>query len=615
MVNTYRILLLFLILILPNAIFCQIEGERCFTLDNLISLVNQHSYNEDSSAIRLIRDKGFQWSSDTISYEYIDKNITLHYQSSNVFYDNINWSRPSIIIFASNDGLCNIVKMRLNKSLCPYSMRSEFDNNNFHPSNGGQQYHGHSMLNDKPNYYEIDYYEDSTDIEMIIKNKGELDEYTQKLAKNMETMIYAKIERANKLCSDNKFNDAYSTIDSAMGLYSPMDSSLYIVRKKIRNNHIKFLYGKLSEAVNKTDNISEGISLCNEILVLDNQNDSINEIRRMLIGTTKKEYQPYSQQNPLGYNMVLSSLEDIINNEILNNHSIQKQSMKLEFTFQTDLNNKSSGSMSLKMFEADGFTQIDSTKLAVRNRRLNTYVNSIATSPLISPIKKYGLMVNTNEKLSYTIEWESQDKIVKMIRGKKISSNNTLKPYIDSINAEYLKNISPKTKKDTLPYKVIYTVTQWDKRCNGNSATDIRITGIKTSNYYSWMPSLAIPGLGTYLQGYHSSVIARALPFAMFTTISILGLKWENGKGKEIERPGWKDEKGSTSRFWEYKNFGYIAGYISLAVAATIYINDLTESIIATNRNLKRTQRLRDAFEKNNYLNLQTQDIELEKTK
>ena len=271
--------------------------------------------------------------------------------------------------------------------------------------------------------------------------------------------------------------------------------------------------------------------------------------------------------------------------------------------------------MSLKKFEPDGFTQIDSTKLATRNRKLDIYVKSIAASPIITPITKYGLMVNTKESLSYTIEWECQDKIVKMIRGKKISSNNTLKPYIDSINAEYLKNISPKTKKDTLPYKVIYTVTQWDKRCNENSASDLRITGIKTSNYYSWMPSLAVPGLGTYLQGYHSSVVARALPFAMFTTFAILGLSWENGKGKEIERPGWKDEHANSSRFWEYKNFGYITGYISLAVAATIYINDLTESIIATKRNIKRTQRLRDAFEKNNYINLQTKDIQLEKRK
>jgi hypothetical protein len=125
------------------------------------------------------------------------------------------------------------------------------------------------------------------------------------------------------------------------------------------------------------------------------------------------------------------------------------------------------------------------------------------------------------------------------------------------------------------------------------------------------MPSLAVPRLGTYTQGYHSSVIARALPFALFTGLAITGLVYENGKGKEIDRTAWG--KGN-SRFWENKNFGYIMGYTCLTIAATIYINDLVESIIATSRNMKRTQRLRDTFEKNGKLmDLQTQDIRLEK--
>ena len=67
-----------------------------------------------------------------------------------------------------------------------------------------------------------------------------------------------------------------------------------------------------------------------------------------------------------------------------------------------------------------------------------------------------------------------------------------MKPYIDSINKVYLKNISPKIKKDTLPYKVVYKVVQWDKIVDGESATDIRILDIKTPSKLSWMPSLII---------------------------------------------------------------------------------------------------------------------------
>ena len=610
-----RIFLLAFIL-LPFNLFCQTEEEEnhCFTLDNILLMVNHHP-DSDSAVFYTVRGKGYQWSTDSISGEFTCNNITLQYKSVNVFYDNVNWNTPAVVILASLDGLCNIVKMKLSKSLCPNSMRAEFDNNNFYPSNGGQNYQGHSMVDGKPNYYEVDYYEDSTSVELTIRNKGEIDEYTKKLAKSMENAVYAKMETANKLCSAKQFNDAYLVIDSAMGFYAPMDSSLFDLRTKIRNNQIHFLYEKLSEAVNQSNNISEGISLCNEILALDNQNDSVNEIRRVLIGTKKKEYQPYSKLNPLGYNSVIASLENILNQEIVSNPSTQKQTILLDFTLQTDQANKSFGTIQINMFEPDGFTQIDQSKLEARSSKLSRYVNSIAVGPLITPITQYGLTVSTHQKISCSVEWKCQDKIVKMVRGQKIASNNVLKPYIDSINYIYLKNISPKTKKDTLPYKVIYTVTQWDKRSNGNISSDLRVTGIKTSNNLSWMPSLVVPGLGTYIQGYHSSVVARALPFYLFTSLSIVALSYENGKGKEIYRPGWKDGSGSSSRFWEYKNFGYIAGYICLGVAGTIYINDLVESIVASQRNLKRTQRLRDAFEKTKYINLQTQDIRLDKNK
>ena len=613
-----RILLLVFVL-LPQIIFCQKEENQqdyCFTLDNLIYMVNQRdSIESDTLVQQLTRDKGFQWSSDSISYECIYNNILLQYHSANVFYDNINWDNPAIIIFASADGLSNIVKLKLSKSMCPGSMRTEFAKNNFHPSNSGQMYNGHLMIDGKANHYEIDYNEDTVFVEITIRNKGEIDEYTKKQAKDKEKAIYSKMEKANKLCEASVYNEAYLTIDSAMGIYKPMDSTLFVLRKKIRDNQIHFLYDKLSEAVNQNSNIKEGISLCNEILVLDNQNDSVNEIRKILIGTTRKDYQLYSKLNPIGYNSVISSLESIVNNEILKNPSPQKQTLSLNFTFQTDQTNKSNGNVELNLFEQDGFTQIEQNKFSSRSSMLNRYVSSIAVSPFITTITQYGVMVNTKENISYSVEWKCQDKIVKMIRGKSISSNNTLKPYIDSVNAVYLKNISPKTKKDTLPYKVIYTVTQWDKRCNGNISSDLRITDIKTSSNISWLPSLVVPGVGTYIQGYHSSIVARALPFYMFTSVAIVALSWEAGKGKTIERPGWKDERGSSSRFWEYKNFGYIAGYLCLTVAATIYINDLVESIVASQRNLKRTQRLRDAFDRNKYIDLQTQDMRIEQKK
>lgn len=606
------IIALFILTAIPRMATCQEDTERCITVDDLFHMVNM-SPSDKTWLEELMQEKGFQWIGDTIKREQLSNTLILEYISTNAYYDKINWDSPAITIFNSKDGLCNIVKMKLGKNICHSSMRHDLDNHNFRPSNGGQLYKGSYEFDGKISEYEVEYHEDSSALCVTIKNKKEIDEYTKRLLKERENTVYSKMDIAQQLCSRHLFNEAYSTIDSAMGIYSPLDTSLYNLRRDIRIQHIGFLCSRLSKIVNDKNYVSDGISICNEILALDNKNDSINEIRNILINHAKNEYQPYSKFNPMVYKSTVATLDNIINTEILRNPSLQKQTISLEFNFNTDDGNHTNGSINLGMYEFDGYTPVNKMKLTDRNEKLQRYVSSIAKGPLIAPATKYGLAINTHERITCDVEWICHGQYIKMVRGKKISSNNEMKPYLDSINKIYLKNISPKTKKDTLPYKVVYKVVQWDKIIDGEPATDIRILDIKTSNKLSWMPSLIVPGLGTCIQGYHSSVVARALPFALFTTFAALGFSWEKGKGKEINRPEWGSE--NSSRFWEYKNFGYIAGYVGLAVAATIYINDLTESIIASKRNIKRTQRLRDAFEKNKYINLQTQDIQLEKTK
>ena len=609
----FAVLILLVSYIFSNQAFAQ-DGEeniQCISLDDLVYMVNMNTVDDFDSIRNLLYNKGYKWSGDTSSYQCSSNGIKLTYHSDDRYYDNEHWDYPSIMIFKSNDGLSNIVRVNIYKSGCSHSMRQDFDDNQYHPSGGGKIYHGLSTFEGKRNEYEVEYYEDSILMRLTIRNIEEVNEYIKNTVGAKEKVILDKISRANELCNAKMFNEAYSAIDSAMGIYTPMDTMLYNVRLQIRSKQVNILYAKLIDAVNVRENIAEGISVCDEILTIDRQNDTIIELRDILIGSTKKDFLPYSKLNPTGYNITVASLESLINAEIKKGQSALKHVLTLDFKFSTGQYNQTSGRMELEIFQADGYTPIDKSSISTQNDRLRRYVNSIATSPIIKPVLQYGLSINTEENLSYNMEWKCTDKIVKMIKGKKITSNNNLIPYIDSINCEYLRNISPKTKKDTLPYKVVYTVTQWDKHCNGTAMTDLRVTSIKTSNKFSWMPSLVVPGLGTYTQGYHSSVIARALPFALFTGLAITGLVYENGKGKEIDRTAWGS---GNNRFWENKNFGYILGYTSLTIAATLYINDLIESIIATSRNLKRTQRLRDAFEKSdNLIDLQTQEIKLKK--
>ena len=598
---------LIILAVIPHFAISQEITERCLTLDNLVHMVNMNQ--NDTEFNELMQEKGFQWIGDTVNKEYLSNTVKLQYISTNAYYDKVNWDCPTIIIFNSKDGLSNIVNIKLGKNICHSSLRPDLDNHNFYPSNGGQLYKGNYEYEGKVNEYEIEYHEDSSALRITIKNKKEIDEYTRKLLKEREKNVYAQMDIAQQLCSRHLFNEAYSTIDSAMGIYPPLDTTLYNLRRNVRIQHIGFLCSRLSKIVNDKNYVSDGISICNEILALDNQNDSINEIRNILIYHAKNETQPYSKFNPMGFKSTVATLENIINTEILRKPSLQKQTMSLEFNFNTDDSNHTIGSINLGMYEPDGYTPVNKQKLSDRNENLQRYVSMVARGPLIMPATKYGLSINTHERISCNVEWICHGQYIKMVRGKKISSNNDMKPYIDSINKVYLKNISPQIKKDTLPYKVVYKVVQWDKIVDGESATDIRILDIKTPSKLSWMPSLILPGLGTKINGYHSSAFARAMPFALFTSLAIFGLSWENGKGKKINRPEWGS---GNSRFWENKNFGYIAGYISLAIAATIYINDLTESIIASKRNIKRTQRLRDAFERNKYIDLKTQDIKLD---
>lgn len=588
--------------------------DKCLSLNDIMQLVGINT-NEEFDSVRLVmHDKGYNYSNDTSSFVYTSNNISLVYHSSDFYYDTEHLYTPYIVIYRSTDGLCNILKVNIHKSSCPISKLMQDLTSNYVQTPGGKKiYTLPYTFGEKRSKCEIECDEDAVLLKLTIKNIDEINEYISKIVDRKGKIIFEKMERAKKYNKAYMFKEAYAVIDSAIGIYPPMDSSLYSLRKQVKNNNVKSLYSKLTEMINVNENLSKGIAICDEILAIDSHNDSVTEIRSILVGDIKKDLQPYSKFNPSAYRLTVASLENLINTEIRNSRTPLRHKISLDFTFSTGIYNKTSGDMSIEMFDLDGVTPIDKSKspiLSLCNDRYSHYVHSIANSSFIKPVSKYGLIMNTEERISCNVEYYCSEKIVKVVKGKMITSGSNLLPLVDSINRKYLRNISPKTTKDTLPYKVIYTVTQWDKTINDEaSTTDFRITGIKTSSKTSWIPSLFLPGLGTKMQGYHSSAFTRAFPFAMFLGFAITSLAYESGKGKEIPRTSWKD---GNNRLWENKNFGYIVGYTCLAISATIYINDLAESILASQRNIKRTQRIRDAFEKNgNYLDLQTYDVEL----
>ena len=122
----------------------------------------------------------------------------------------------------------------------------------------------------------------------------------------------------------------------------------------------------------------------------------------------------------------------------------------------------------------------------------------------------------------------------------------------------------------------------------------------------SWLPSLLIPGLGTYHQEARYDVVSRALPFYLFGGIGIAGLWWEHHcKVNNIPRTNASDNDGL---FIYWKNSGYIVGGLGLFVAGSIYITDLVGGIKNSINNAKRSKALRQRL-KESAIILQTQDV------
>lgn len=604
------LVILLFIYILPVSAQTVESDDHCISLNDIVQLVGISTNEEFDSIKLLLHNKGYNYSNDTSTFVYTQSNISLVYHSSDCYYDLEHLYTPLIVIYKSSDGLSNIVEANIHKNTCSIAkLMQELTSKYIKTTEGKKIYSLQYSFGDKRSRCEIECDENAVLIKLTIKNIDEINGYISKIVDRKGKIIFEKMERAKKFSKALMFKEAYAVIDSAIGIYPPMDSSLYTLKKQVITSNVKNLYANLTEMINVNENISKGISICDEILSIDSNNDSVNQIRSILVGDTKKDFQPYSKYNPSAYNLTIASLENIINTEIKNSRTPLKHLLSLNFTFKTGIYNKTSGELSVEMFQLDGITPIDKANLLPYNEKYSRYVHSIANSSFLKPATKYGLIMNTEEKISCKIEYSCSEKIVKVVKGKMITSASNLLPSIDSVNKKYLRNISAKTSKDTLPYKVIYTVTQWDKTCNDEASTDYRITDIKTSAKTSWVPSLFVPGLGTKMQGYHYSAFTRAFPFALFMGLAITSFSWENNGGLSVPRTRWGS---GNSRFWENKNFGYIAGFTCLSVATTIYINDLVESILASKRNIKRTQRIRDAFEKNgNCIDLQTQDIKL----
>lgn len=595
--------LLALLLSSPSLLFAQdsLKSGHCFSRAELLQLIHLPVSDPSNTDLMDIFDaKGYQFGSDVTTMNDTLDAIVMEYEC-HVYYDKVAGRLiPTVFVCESKNALPNIIKLYLGHNPeCANALASEFHEGGYLYDGQRNIYSGRDGLGPQIGNYEATY-NDGKDVCITFRKQSEIDNYVRQEVKK-RTDLVNKLMKAARHYSDNlSFYKAYHYIDSAMGIYTPLDTNIKELREEIRNAHLSQFYKKLRDAVNKRENLAEGISWCDSLLTLTPDNDSILQIRQVLVDQMEGRMQKYSEFNPEAYEQVISSLEEMINTEVRNHPDKKKQTLELGFEFITTTENLSKGSVNLDTDR--GFFQSKSKERA-RNQWLQTQVDSLASSSLIQPVFEYGIIVNTHEILKTKIEWRFNEYEI----NDNVKPSSELQSYMDTIVNRYFKVHDPSRADSVLtrmPYRRDYTFGITRKLCNDKTYSDVSLNDFSTSNALSWMPSLFIPGLGTTTQGYRTSVTSRALPFFLFGGLAVTGYFLENN-GKE--KTSW-DEGG---QFWNHKNFGNILLYAGGTIAATIYITDLVQSIKATFLNRSRSKKLREAL-KTGPIEIKMEDIHIQ---
>lgn len=575
-----------------------VASNHCFSRAELLQLVHLPVSDPlNTELMDLLDAKGYQFGSDVFVMRDTIDAIELEYES-HVYYDKVAGRLiPTVYVYESKNGLSNVIVLTLTHDPeCANKIASDFHEGGY--LYNGQQglYSGRDGLGDQNGIYEA-IYSDKQDVSITFRKQSEINSYVEQ-QKNLRTaQVLALMKGARHHAENMSYYKAYHLIDSAMGIYTPLDEDLIDLREQILGDHRALFYKNLRDAVNKRSDLSEGIAWCDSILSLDTNNDSVMLIRQVLSDQLAGRTQKYSAFDPEGFEEVRSSLDTMVNQEIRQHPDKKKQTLELNFQFITTNENISQGRVNL---DTDRNFFQSKSKERARNQFMQHWVDSLASSNSIQPVFEYGIIVNTHEVLDAKIEW----------RYNELEINDEVKPsaellsYVDTIVNNYFRVHDP-SRADTsllrMPYLREYTFGITRKQYNNTTFSDVSLTDFSTSNAISWVPSLIIPGLGTTSQGYRTSVASRAIPFFLFGGLAVAGYFLENN-GKE--KTAW-DEGG---QFWNHKNFGNILLYGGATIAATIYITDLVQSIKATFQNRSRSKKLREAL-KNGPIEIKMEDI------
>lgn len=586
----------------------------CLTVEDMENMVHL-SYDD---IVDLLDTKGFIegiGDDEPSLFDTIDGVVmayTLHtFNSKDSRYSGLQ-------IYFSRNGLGNMIHMIL-KPVNNCSLYNEFTNREYsriddNLGSNESYLRGNKMWDTLLVRYELYYYEDEEEMRIRMRDERAVEEYVENEINRRKARVNSAIRLSATLAGEDRYVAAQQVLDSMMGVYAPLDSALMEQKRAVLHHYEYYFKMKLKEAVNVHMDANLGINYCDSLLSLNPDDDSIKSVRILLMAQSANNFQPYSRFDKETYDTVVSRLEHLINKDIMENKTEDLQRLTLNFTIHTGLTNESHGTVKLS---SETYNRQLQSNFTARTNYLQSQVDLIASNPDILPVNRYGLNIVTDEKINADVKWRySRERAT----GKERASRGVVIPtiaFVDTINQRYFSRLDTVTNRNgeaevrtvlRKPTKTRYTFGVTNKTCNGIKYSDVSLLEFKTSSAVSWMPSLVIPGLGTYLQERRTSVANRAIPFFVFGAIAVAGFMWESNGGKNIERPDFGNV--STMRFWEYKNFGYIVGTGAAVIAGTIYLTDLIQAISTSVSNLKRSKRLREEV-KRHPIELQMQNIQI----
>lgn len=536
--------------------------------------------------------------SDTI-YDTVDF-FPLRYQRS-VFYGRTNGS--FVLFMESLDGLSNcIVYSRSPQSRC--NIRKDLLDRGFVYNKERSVYVG-----TMPNGGHLEQYEFSTQLNELMltcKAVDEINRFVSRKRHEMVCKVDSCIAVAHRRYADGQFYGAVSILDSIKDFYPPMNESIEKAKEGIfaqREDSLRLILNEFVALI-KYD---EALSVCDSILAINPNNEDVAHISKLIVEYQRGNTQSFSMHSPEAYSNIYQQLEQILNRDIRTYAEDEFQSLNIHFTFHTDSINRSKGLVHL---DHKSTSQRMSRFDATRERAMQFSIDSLASLSLIKPYYNQDILVVMHDELEADVTWR---RYAISLNRDNVEDSNFLHSYIDTIEHRYMYNRKVSKSEFNsdgsskviltrrLPTKCIYTFGILQKNVGKSTYLDVSLTDFETAMAFSWVPSLLIPGLGTYQQGAHSSVISRAVPFFLMIGLSIGGFTFQK-KVINVDNSG-------TYNGVEGK-LGNIVGWTGAGIAGIIYLTDIFEGIGNSIRNTQRSKAIRKALRRGPIV-LESQDVPL----